>query len=61
MLHNIKKVLFLRGLESQWYIRVSNVSLRSLAVLSHKGGVGKSSIAVNIAVHLAKIGKRVCL
>ncbi|MFX1505708.1 MAG: P-loop NTPase [Promethearchaeota archaeon] len=37
------------------------MSLRSLAVLSHKGGVGKSSIAVNIAVHLAKIGKRVCL
>ncbi len=38
-----------------------NVSLRSLAILSHKGGVGKSSIAVNIAVHLAKTGKRVCL
>lgn len=38
-----------------------NVSLRSLAILSHKGGVGKSSIAVNIAVHLAKIGKKVCL
>jgi cellulose biosynthesis protein BcsQ len=40
---------------------VNNVSLRSLAILSHKGGVGKSSIAVNIAVHLAKVGKRVCL
>lgn len=40
---------------------VANVSLRSLAILSHKGGVGKTSIAVNIAVHLAKIGKRVCL
>ena len=37
------------------------MSLRSLAILSHKGGVGKSSIAVNIAVHLAKAGKRVCL
>ncbi|MFX1286634.1 MAG: MinD/ParA family protein [Promethearchaeota archaeon] len=37
------------------------MSLRSLAILSHKGGVGKTSIAVNIAVHLAKIGKRVCL
>ncbi|MHA2304189.1 MAG: MinD/ParA family ATP-binding protein [Candidatus Hodarchaeales archaeon] len=35
--------------------------LKSLAVLSHKGGVGKSSIAVNIAVHLAKKGKKVCL
>lgn len=40
---------------------MNNVSLRSLAILSHKGGVGKSSIAVNIAVHLAKAGKRVCL
>ncbi len=37
------------------------MSLRSLAILSHKGGVGKSSIAVNIAVHLAKVGKRICL
>ncbi len=37
------------------------MSLRSLAILSHKGGVGKTSIAVNIAVHLAKAGKRVCL
>jgi chromosome partitioning protein len=40
---------------------VINVSLKSLAILSHKGGVGKTSIAVNIAVHLAKAGKRVCL
>ncbi|MHA2244139.1 MAG: MinD/ParA family ATP-binding protein [Candidatus Hodarchaeales archaeon] len=37
------------------------MSLKSLAILSHKGGVGKTSIAVNIAVHLAKAGKRVCL
>ena len=35
-------------------------SLKSLAILSHKGGVGKSSIAVNIAVHLAKTHS-VCL
>lgn len=35
--------------------------MRSLAILSHKGGVGKTSIAVNIAVCLAKQGKNVCL
>jgi cellulose biosynthesis protein BcsQ len=40
---------------------MSNVSLKSLAILSHKGGVGKTSIAVNLAVHLAKTGKSVCL
>ncbi|MFX0206811.1 MAG: MinD/ParA family protein [Candidatus Hodarchaeota archaeon] len=35
--------------------------LKSLCCLSHKGGVGKTSIAVNLAVHLAKIGHSVCL
>ncbi|PWI46766.1 hypothetical protein CEE45_15165 [Candidatus Heimdallarchaeota archaeon B3_Heim] len=30
-------------------------------MLSHKGGVGKTSIAANIAVHLAKEGHNVCL
>lgn len=40
---------------------LNNLTLKSLAVLSHKGGVGKSSIAVNLAVHLAKEGKNVCL
>ncbi len=35
--------------------------MKSLAILSHKGGVGKTSIAVNIAVYLASKGKRVCL
>ncbi len=37
------------------------MSLKSLALLSHKGGVGKTIIAVNLAVHLANIGKNVCL
>ena len=35
--------------------------LKSLAILSNKGGVGKTSIAVNIAVYLAKQGKQVLL
>ncbi|MHA1976788.1 MAG: ParA family protein [Candidatus Hodarchaeales archaeon] len=34
---------------------------KSLSILSHKGGVGKTSIAANIAVHLAKVGHNVCL
>ncbi len=37
------------------------MSLKALAILSHKGGVGKTSIAVNLAVHLAKVGSTVCL
>jgi MinD-like ATPase involved in chromosome partitioning or flagellar assembly len=35
--------------------------MHSIAFLSHKGGVGKSSIALNTAVLLAKQGKNVCL
>ena len=35
--------------------------MRTLGILSNKGGVGKTSIAVNIAVQLAKQGKNVCL
>ncbi len=35
--------------------------MKSLAILSHKGGVGKTMIAVNIASYLAKQGKNVCL
>ncbi|OLS22373.1 MAG: Chromosome partitioning protein ParA [Candidatus Heimdallarchaeota archaeon LC_3] len=35
--------------------------MKSLTILSNKGGVGKTSIAVNIATHLAKQGKNVLL
>ncbi len=34
---------------------------RAIAVTSGKGGVGKSNIAVNLAVALASIGRKVCL
>ena len=37
------------------------MTFKSLGCLSHKGGVGKTSIAVNLAIHLAKIGHKVCL
>ena len=35
--------------------------LRSMAVLSGKGGVGKSNLAVNLAVAMVRAGKRVVL
>lgn len=38
---------------------MSNNPLKTLSIMSHKGGVGKTSIAVNIAVYLAKTGKNV--
>ncbi|MCH8906861.1 MAG: AAA family ATPase, partial [Candidatus Heimdallarchaeota archaeon] len=35
--------------------------MKSVAVHSHKGGVGKTTIAINLAVLLAKEGSNVCL
>ena len=35
--------------------------MKSLAILSHKGGVGKTSVAVNLAYQLASTGSNVCL
>lgn len=41
--------------------RVQSAQPRVLTVTSGKGGVGKSSIAVNLGITLARAGRRVCI
>ncbi|HET6150527.1 MAG TPA: MinD/ParA family protein [Polyangia bacterium] len=39
--------------------RLTRPALKVFAVTSGKGGVGKSNVAANLAIHIAKTGKRV--
>ncbi len=64
--HHADQARELRALVAQRAARVSNLpcetrTCRSLAVVSGKGGVGKSVIALNLAVALARRGASVCL
>jgi len=42
-------------------MRVENLSARTLAFISNKGGVGKTHLALNLAISLAREGRRVLL
>ena len=45
----------------QWAMESDGRRARCVAVASGKGGVGKSSVAVNLAVRLSAMGRRVVL
>ena len=42
-------------------IRAGNWDARVITVTSGKGGVGKSNVAVNLAVQISKMGKKVLI
>ena len=43
------------------YSKSLSQKVRVITITSGKGGVGKSNITVNLALALAKMGKRVCI
>ncbi len=48
------------ALPAKTHLRIQRKA-RSMAITSGKGGVGKSSITVNLAISLAKQGRKVCI
>jgi len=66
MNHSVMPVDQARGLRALLQqrstpLRAASRVSRSISIVSGKGGVGKSVLALNLAVSLAQFGKRVCL